>query len=56
MTDMSEFNQSIQKEKDELEEMKKLRHETGLSLGRLIELRKKGYKIVKLCGEKCKCH
>jgi len=55
MTNTSEFNQSIQKEKDELNEMKKLRHETGLSLGRLIELRKKGYKIVRI-GEKCKCH
>ena len=38
----------IQKEKEELEEMKKIRSETGFSLGKLIELKKKGYKIVKV--------
>ena len=52
----SEFNQFIQKEKNELNEMKKIRSETGLSLGRLIELRKKGYKLIKVEQEKCKCH
>ncbi len=46
----------IQKEKDELNEMKKIRNETGIPLSRLIELKKKGYKIVKVCKEKCKCH
>lgn len=38
----------IQKEKDELNKMKKIRAETGFSLGQLIELKKKGYKIVKV--------
>lgn len=38
----------IQKEKNELENMKKVRHETGFSLGQLIELKKKGYKITKI--------
>jgi len=38
----------IQKEKEELEEMKKIRSKTGFSLGKLIELKKKGYKIVKV--------
>ncbi len=48
----------IQREKDELNEMKKIRDETGIPLSRLIELKKKGYKIVKItsCKEKCKCH
>ncbi len=45
---MNEVNQVIQKEKDELEEMKKIRVETGFSLGKLIDLKKKGYKIVKV--------
>jgi len=54
-TKNSNLNPLIQQEKDELNEMKKIRAETGLSLGRLIELRKKGYKIVRI-GEKCKCH
>ncbi len=38
----------IQKEKNELEEMKKIRAATGFSLGNLIELKKKGYKIIKV--------
>lgn len=55
---MSEITSIIQREKDELIEMKKVRSETGLSLGKLIELKKKGYKIVKIddkIKEKCKC-
>ena len=48
----------IQEEKDELNEMKKIRDETGIPLSRLIELKKRGYKIVKTisCKENCKCH
>jgi len=38
----------IQKEKKELEEMKKIRSETGFSLGNLIKLKNKGYKIIKV--------
>ncbi len=38
----------IQKEKDELNEMKAIRAATGFSLGQLIELKKKGYKIIKV--------
>ncbi len=38
----------IQKEKDELNEMKIIRTATGFSLGQLIELKKKGYKIIKV--------
>ncbi len=38
----------IQKEKDELNVLKKIRAETGFSLGQLIELKKKGYKITKI--------
>jgi len=53
---MSEIIQIIEKEKKELQEMKKIRAETGLSLGKLINLKEKGYKIIKICGEKCKCH
>lgn len=34
-------------EKDELEELKKIRDGTGFSLSKLIELKKKGYKIIK---------
>ena len=45
----------IEEEKRDLQEMKKVRAETGLSLGKLIDLRKKGYKLIKI-GEECKCH
>jgi len=45
---MSETILTIEEEKRDLQEMKKLRHDTGLSLGKLIELRKKGYKLVKI--------
>ena len=38
----------IEEEKRDLQEMKKIRHDTGFSLGKLIELRKKGYKLVKI--------
>ena len=37
----------IKKEKDELNEMKRIRDETGFSISRLLELKKRGYKIVK---------
>lgn len=37
----------IQKEKDELEELKKIRDATNFSMSKLLELKKKGYKIVK---------
>jgi hypothetical protein len=33
---------------EELEELKRIRDGTGLSLSRLIELKKKGYSIVKI--------
>lgn len=42
------IDQTIQNEKDELEKMKKLRDGTGFSLSKLLELKKKGYKIVKV--------
>ncbi len=48
MTDMSEFNQSIQQEKDELNEMKKIQSILGISISKLIDLKNKGYKIIKL--------
>ncbi len=35
-------------EEDELKEMKKIRDGTNLSMSKLIELKKKGYKIVKI--------
>lgn len=44
----SKLNPEIQKEKDELNEMKKICHETSLSLGKLINLKKKGYRIIKI--------
>ena len=40
-------NISIQKEKEDLNELKKIRDGTGLSLSRLIELKKKGWSIKK---------
>lgn len=33
--------------KDLLEEMKKVRDETGLPISRLLDLKSKGYKIIK---------
>jgi len=45
---MSEIISIIEEEKNELQEMKKIRSETGLSLGKLINLKEKGYKIVKV--------
>lgn len=54
---MSEVIQIIEEEKKELQEMKRIRHETGFSLSKLIDLKKKGYKIVKIeTKEECKCH
>ncbi len=41
------MNDIIQKEKEEFEEMKKIRNVTGFSISKLLELKKKGYKIVK---------
>jgi hypothetical protein len=35
-------------ENDELKEMKRVRDETGFSMSKLIELKKRGYKIVKI--------
>ena len=34
-------------DKDLLEEMKKIRNETGLPISRLLDLKSKGYKITK---------
>lgn len=53
---MSKIIPIIQEEKEELNEMKRIRDETGIPLSKLIKLKKKGYKIVKVCKEKCKCH
>jgi len=41
------MNDTIQKEKEELEQLKKIRAETGFSISKLLELKKKGYKIVR---------
>lgn len=35
-------------EEDELKEMKRIRDETGFSISKLIDLKKRGYKIVKI--------
>lgn len=42
------INPAIKKEKDELDEMKRIRDGTGFSLSRLLELKKRGYKIIKV--------
>jgi len=45
---MNEVKSIIQQEKDKLQEMKELRDKTGFSLSKLIDLKKKGYKIVRI--------
>ena len=42
------FDPVIQKEKDELEELKIIRDGTGFSISKLLELKKRGYKILKV--------
>lgn len=44
---MSCLESTIQKEKEELNYLKRIRAETGFSISKLLELKKKGYKIVK---------
>ena len=39
---------SIEEDKNNLKELKEIRTATGFSMSKLIDLRKKGYKIVKL--------
>lgn len=36
----------MQREREELEQLKRIRAENGFSISKLIELKKKGYKIV----------
>jgi len=38
---------TTQIDKDLLEEMKKIRDETGLPISRILDLKSKGYKIIK---------